>query len=120
MDNASHISTGSLRLGPAGGLLNCQQFPGFFSATVCGVDEDGTEFEADVPLDGHLDDDLYLRLSRSVKPRSELFIVLRFTLPLVEASPLVRMALHGRVKRVNPLLNGKYDLRVSILDYRPL
>lgn len=95
-------------------------FPGFFAATVRGVDERGTPFEEGVPLDGHLDGDLYLRLGRAVKTGSELFLVLRPAAQLDGGLPALRVALRGRVGRIHPLCGGGYDLRITVFEYRHL
>ena len=101
-------------------LINHPPFAGFFSATVQGKDGAGEEFECTVPLDGHLDEELYLRLRERVEVRSTLFIVLRLSPALDNSVPALRLAVHGRVNRINPLQSGEYDLRISILDYQQL
>jgi hypothetical protein len=93
--------------------------PQLFSATVQGMDEDGQWFECNVPLDGHLDGDLYLKLDRAVELHAALFIVMRLAGNPGWDAPAMRVAVHGRVDRVRPALGG-YDLRVVALDYRVL
>lgn len=101
-------------------LIANPKFAGFFTATVRGFDEDGVEFEANVPLDGHLDGDLYLKLSHHVPLSSTLFIVLRLVPGLTDSCPTLRIAVHGKVNRINLLPGGKADLRIAVLDYQSL
>jgi len=105
---------------PVLGLLSCAPFPGFFAATVQGTDEGGAPFEESVPLDGHLEGELYLRLRRRVSPGAKLFIVLRVLPALADGLYALRMALGGTVERAHCLPGGECDLRVSVNDYQML
>lgn len=100
---------------PAAGVRPSQ----LFSATVQGMGEDGQWFECNVPLDGHLDGDLYLKLDRAVELHAALFIVMRLAGDLGWDAAPMRVAVHGRVDRVSPVVGG-YDLRVVALDYKAL
>ena len=98
--------------------------PCFFAATIQGLDENGEKFESHVLLDGHLEGDLYLKLERRLELRlelwSSLFIVLRPTDPFDHSLPTLRVAVHGRVTRVEALPGGGQALRVSVVGYQPL
>ncbi len=94
--------------------------PCFFAATIQGLDENGERFESHVLLDGHLDGDLYLKLERRLELWSSLFIVLRPTDPLDHSLPALRVAVHGRVTRVDALPSGGQALRVRVVEYQAL
>jgi len=95
--------------------------PHIFNATVQGLCEDGEWFEQNVPLDGHLDGDLYLRLDRAPELDGALFIVMRLSNGLGRDVPAVRVAVHGRVESVYGAPGGNgYDLRVRAVDYQLL
>jgi hypothetical protein len=97
---------------PADGIVA----PPLFTATVQGMDAHGEWFERNVPLDGHLDGDLYLRLDRVVELDAALFIVMRLAGELDRCVPAVRLAVHGLVDRAYPLPDDCWDVRIRVLD----
>ncbi len=105
---------------PVTELIDNPPFPCLLTATVQGMDENGEMFEAKVSLDGHLNGDLYMRLSRSVELHSGLFIVLRLAPTLDDRLPALRIALHGRIDSVERSLTGLFEVRVAVLDYQRL
>jgi hypothetical protein len=89
-----------------------------FLATVRGIDQDGTRFEAETVLDKLSTHGLAMRLARAVRPDTQMLIVIRFATDPARGGAVPGVAAHGVVQQVTPGSDGTYDVAVSFTHHR--
>ena len=91
---------------------------GPFPARVRGVDASGETFKADAAVDDISAGGMYLRIGRRVESGATLFVVTQFSPSWAAEVRAPRVALRGRVLRVEPRPAGVYGVAVAITRHR--
>lgn len=84
-----------------------------FPARMRGVDIDGQAFEQDALLDNIGPGGLYLRLTRSIQPGTQVSVAVRLSTAPAGTVPAPRLAARGVVLRAEPQPDGTYGIAVA-------
>lgn len=91
-----------------------------FLALVRGYDTNGKRFQETATLRNLSACGLYLRISKTIEPGSQLFVVISLSSASQHGTPGARIAVHGPVVRTQPTPNGECDLAVEFNRNRVL
>lgn len=89
-----------------------------FPTTVRGVNANGEVFETDTHLNNLSGGGLHLRLAQPVKQGAKLFIIIWLAPSPNREVATPRIAVRGRVVRVEPESNGAYGVAVAVTQHR--
>lgn len=89
-----------------------------FPVTVRAVDANGAAFTLDTVLDNFAAGGFYLRLARLLDPGARVFGVVRLSTVLTPGVSVPRVAVRGRVVRVEPLPGSVWGVAVAFTRNR--
>lgn len=89
-----------------------------FPVTVRAVDVSGEAFTLDTVLDNFGAGGFYLRLARRLDPGARVFSVVQLSTVLTPGAPVPRVAVRGRVLRVEPLPGSVWGVAVAFAGNR--
>lgn len=95
-----------------------RRLTGPFPAKARGVDRSGQIFKTDSTVENIGPGGLYLRLEQPVELQATLFIVAQFTKSWTPEARVARMAMRGRVVRVDRKQSGCYGVAIAITRKR--
>ena len=89
-----------------------------FPANVRGVDSNGDGFDLDTVLENFSAGGLYLRLPQVLEPGAKVFAVVRLQTHDAPGAPGARVAVRGRVRRVDAKPDGGSGVAIQFTHHR--
>ena len=89
-----------------------------FPANVRGVDSNGDGFDLNTVLDNFSAGGLYLRLPQVLEPGARVFAIVRLAKQAAPGAPEAKVAVRGRVRRVDPKPDGGSGVAIQFTRHR--